>query len=1042
MANDTAKTQTTNIVPVQGIFGPLPPYPCVTLIGPAGTPFFPPIDPNLDGVTITNSTIDSTVIGGSVPSSATFTNIATTTGTISAVPSGPTSIVNQAYVDAVAQGLAFKQPANYTTTGNITLSGLGTQTNGDWGSSLTAGMRILVKNQTAGAENGIYVAASGAWTRSADANTWDELVSAYLFVIAGTLYGGSAWVDTNAPGGTLGTTPVTFVQFSNNAIYTAGTGLTLTGFQFSITNTGVTANSYGGASKTLSATVNAQGQLTALSEQSIAIANTQVSGLGTMSTQNANNVAITGGTIDATTIGGSTAAAITGTTITANTQFSGSGAGLTGTASGLSIGGNAATATSATTATNLAGGSAGALPYQSGAGATTFLNAGTTGQFLTISGGVPAWTSYTASIGITDDTASAAAYYPLWAKVTSGSITTEYVSSTKFTFTPSTGQLATTSWSGDHLDMNTGATVTPAVGRMWWDGGTTLNIGMTTNVTGQVGETLFVYIKASATITKGNVVVQDGTVGASGVLKAKPAPLSTTNAVTILGIAAEDIALNGFGLIQTHGYLRGLNTTGSAVGETWADGDLLYYNPAYVGGLTKVKPTAPNIKLPMAEVVTAGTGGSGELFVILGSSSVLGETDSNVQFGTLANNDLIQYNFTLGYWTNVANSSVAVGTATNLAGGGAGYVPYQSAAGTTSFVAAGTSGQVLTSNGTSAPSWTTPTAYATVTDDTTTNADRYPLFANQTAGNLTTEYVSSTKLKYNPSTGTLFSTTFDGAGTGLTGTAASLSIGGNAATASLATKSTNLAGGAAGSLPYQSGADTTTFLAAGTNGQILTLSSGVPTWAAAPSTGITITDDTTTNGTRYIAFTDVTTGSVTGEYVSSTKLQYNPSTGQISSPIVATPLLSITGSSSGYVRFQGAAAAGSTTYTLPSSDGTTGQVLSTNGSGTLSWSSAGGSVTISNDTSTATDVYPAFLAATSGSASTIYTGNAKLLYKPSTGELKSLAPVATNGIVVNGTSAASNYTIASSTNGMSVGPITVSSGVSITVTSGQRWVVI
>ena len=67
----------------------------------------------------------------------------------------------------------------------------------------------------------------------------------------------------------------------------------------------------------------------------------------------------------------------------------------------------------------------------------------------------------------------------------------------------------------------------------------------------------------------------------------------------------------------------------------------------------------------------------------------------------------------------------------------------------------GTSGQVLTSAGSGTPTWTTPTAYATVTDDTTTNATRYPLFASATAGNLTTEYTSSTKLKYNPSTGAL-----------------------------------------------------------------------------------------------------------------------------------------------------------------------------------------------------------------------------------------------------------------------------------------------
>ena len=63
------------------------------------------------------------------------------------------------------------------------------------------------------------------------------------------------------------------------------------------------------------------------------------------------------------------------------------------------------------------------------------------------------------------------------------------------------------------------------------------------------------------------------------------------------------------------------------------------------------------------------------------------------------------------------------------------------------FTAAGTTGQVLTSNGSGAPTWSKPTAYATVTDDTSTNATRYLLFANQTTGNLTTEYTSSTKLQ-------------------------------------------------------------------------------------------------------------------------------------------------------------------------------------------------------------------------------------------------------------------------------------------------------
>ena len=212
------------------------------------------------------------------------------------------------YVDSTAQGLDIKASVKAATTGNITLSG--TQTID--GVSVLAGDRVLVKNQTAAADNGIYVAAAGSWARSSDMDAWAEFPGAFTFVEEGSTQADSGWVCTVNQGGTLGTTPVTWTQFSGAGTYTAGTGLTLSGNEFSITNTAVTAGSYGSASQTLSATVNAQGQLTALSAQAIAIANTQVSGLGTMSTQNANNVAITGGsvtnltTFDGITIDGGT----------------------------------------------------------------------------------------------------------------------------------------------------------------------------------------------------------------------------------------------------------------------------------------------------------------------------------------------------------------------------------------------------------------------------------------------------------------------------------------------------------------------------------------------------------------------------------------------------------------------------------------------------------------------------------------------------------------------------------------------------------------
>ena len=97
---------------------------------------------------------------------------------------------------------------------------------------------------------------------------------------------------------------------------------------------------------------------------------------------------------------------------------------------------------------------------------------------------------------------------------------------------------------------------------------------------------------------------------------------------------------------------------------------------------------------------------------------MLGGTDSNVQFGTLANGDLIQYDSALQYWKNVAPSTISTGTATNLAGGTAGAVPYQTGPGATTFRSIGTAGQLFRVNaGATAPEWTSAAAL-TETDDT------------------------------------------------------------------------------------------------------------------------------------------------------------------------------------------------------------------------------------------------------------------------------------------------------------------------------------
>lgn len=205
------------------------------------------------------------------------------------------------------------------------------------------------------------------------------------------------------------------------------------------------------------------------------------------------------------------------------------------------------------------------------------------------------------------------------------------------------------------------------IGTVAWDGGTTLGIQMTANVLQPVGEAQYFYIKADSTITKGQLIMFTGAVGASGVIKGAPAT-GLTDGQYLMGIAAEDIATNGFGLVTSFGHVRGWNTTGAPVGETWADGDILYYNPSVAGGLTKTQPTAPNVKATVAVVVNAAPAGSGDVFVRVSTGSVLGGTDSNVQFGTLANGQTIIYDAVTGYWKNSTLTAGSGITITNGAG--------------------------------------------------------------------------------------------------------------------------------------------------------------------------------------------------------------------------------------------------------------------------------------------------------------------------------------------------------------------------------------
>jgi hypothetical protein len=694
------KTVDQNLLPVQAYFAVDGTF--QTFIG-QGQPFTVPITGAQSGLQITNSTLDSSPIGATTPSTGAFTSISTTTGTITTSPSNSTDIANKYYVDSVAQGLGPKAACQVGTTTNITLLGLQTID----GYTTVAGDRVLVKNQSTSSQNGIYIAATTAWARAVDMDVWAEVPGAYTVLLNGG-QADTGWVCTASQTGTIGTTAMPWVQFSGSATYYAGTGLTLASNTFSITNTGVTAASYGSASQTLTATVNAQGQLTSLAATSIAIANTQVSGLGTMSTQSASSVSITGGAIDGTTLGATTASTVRGTTITSTTQFTGAGTGLTGTATSLNIGGNAATATTASATT----------------AAVTFNNAG--------AGGV------------------------------SGST---------------------------------------------FNGATALTVS---------------YNTIGAPSTTGS--------GASG-----------TWAIGISGNAAT--------------VTNGVYTTGSYSNPTW----ITSISGSIVSGAVSTATTATNIAGGTAGALAYNTASGTTTFLALGTSNYV------LTAGATSPQYVAQSTLSVG-------SATSATTATNLAGGAAGYIPYQSASSTTSFLSAGTSGQVLTSGGSGAPTWSAPTAVTTVTDDTTTNATRYPLFANQTSGTITNEYTSSTKLQFNPSTGIFTATGFSGSGAGLTSIPnsalnnSSITVGSTAI--SLGSSATTIAG--------LTSVTSTTFVGALTGNA----SSATTATTATNATNIAITDNTSTNANYYPVFVANSSGN-NAATTSSTKLKYNPSTGAL-----------------------------------------------------------------------------------------------------------------------------------------------------------------
>ena len=158
--------------------------------------------------------------------------LASATSPISGVdPSADAHLATKGYVDGVAQGLDVKDSVQVATTANITLSG--TQTID--GVAVSAGDRVLVKDQNTATENGIYVCAAGPWSRSADLANGASAAGVFTFVEQGSSFGDVGFVcSTNKGSDVINTNNIAFTQFSGVAGATAGNGLSKTGNEFAV----------------------------------------------------------------------------------------------------------------------------------------------------------------------------------------------------------------------------------------------------------------------------------------------------------------------------------------------------------------------------------------------------------------------------------------------------------------------------------------------------------------------------------------------------------------------------------------------------------------------------------------------------------------------------------------------------------------------------------------------------------------------------------------------------------------------------------------
>lgn len=320
----------------------------------------------VDNINVNGNTISSTDTNGDIVLSPNGTgSIDVSDSRIKGVatPESATDAANRAYVDNAVTGLTFKQAANLLADSNVALTGSTATLVIDSHAALTDthgnNYRILLKGQTDSTENGIYVYTDNgttyALTRAADADAYGELVGASIYVMEGTVYGKTGWVQTNHY--LTNFSGQVWVQFAGAGAYVAGNGLVLTGTTFDV-----------GAGEGISVTANAVGLSDSIAGAGLTYTSGVIAVVGTT-----DRISVSADAIDiASTYVGQSSITTLGT-ITTGTW-------------------SADTITTTKGGTGLTSYSTGDILYASGSNTLAALAIGTTGKVLQVNGsGAPVW---------------------------------------------------------------------------------------------------------------------------------------------------------------------------------------------------------------------------------------------------------------------------------------------------------------------------------------------------------------------------------------------------------------------------------------------------------------------------------------------------------------------------------------------------------------------------------------------------------------------------------------------------------------------------